>query len=704
MGEVLSIKSYQGTMYVGTMEGLFCMNSNKTFSKVTGIDFACWSLLQYQDKLLAATANGIFSYDGKGDIKQITGTNCTALYLDGETLFSGESDGLWVIHQGKQPRKVCSLNLVSKIYKDDDGAMWIQSLYGQIWRKGVADSAFKLYKISNSLDSASVIVKTGPKVEVVSAGAQKPFPFPMFTRYDEDGLTWLTDNEGHGLYCWKDDKRQTSWDKLLYPVRNVTVRALYHKNHELWIGGQKGVIIVNDAAADPALTAKPQLRICAVKLRNDSLLWGGFNKMPQLKLDSRDRELTFTYALDYAPLMGDVEYRYKLIGDQWSAWSKEQELNFTGLAYGGYTLQLQAKLPTGELTEVLTTNFRIKYPIYLRWYMWILYVVLLFLLFQLLYHFRMMQLKREKLKLERTVRERTSEIVAQRDKIVKQKDEIQEKSQRLEKALDDLSNAQEELIRSEHMATVGKLTHGLVDRILNPVNYINNFSKMSGDLLSDIKQNIDDEKDHISESVYVDTVDVIGMLESNLQEITHQGESTTRVLKAMGEILKEGNTNMEKTDLIPLLQQCEETLRHKHKEEILQYHIRIDFQLPEGPLMVMGNGLQLVKIFSNILTNAVFAIVKKAQRQQFEPTITLKVNSDGQQLTVALRDNGIGIEQTIIDKVFDPFFTTKTTSEGVGIGLYLAREIVKNHQGNITVSSEKDEYTEFVVKFPLLTE
>jgi len=161
---------------------------------------------------------------------------------------------------------------------------------------------------------------------------------------------------------------------------------------------------------------------------------------------------------------------------------------------------------------------------------------------------------------------------------------------------------------------------------------------------------------------------------------------------------------MEKLDLILLIQQCEATLRRKHKQEIGQYNIRIDLQLPEKPLMMMGNGMQLVKVFSGMLSNSVFALVKKAQRKQYEPLITLKTETNGQLLTIRLRDNGIGIEQTIIDKVFDPFFTTKTTSEGVGIGLYLSREIIQNHHGEITVKSEKDEFAEFVISFPLLTE
>ena len=103
----------------------------------------------------------------------------------------------------------------------------------------------------------------------------------------------------------------------------------------------------------------------------------------------------------------------------------------------------------------------------------------------------------------------------------------------------------------------------------------------------------------------------------------------------------------------------------------------------------------------SMLGNAVYAISKKASRTAFEPVISLKVEQQSNAITIAIRDNGIGIESTIIDKVFDPFFTTKPTGEASGVGLYLSREIIQNHDGDITVESVKDEYTEFIITLPI---
>ena len=100
--------------------------------------------------------------------------------------------------------------------------------------------------------------------------------------------------------------------------------------------------------------------------------------------------------------------------------------------------------------------------------------------------------------------------------------------------------------------------------------------------------------------------------------------------------------------------------------------------------------------------NSVYAVVKKAQRSHYSPKVEFNVVPKEKQIEILIRDNGIGIEKTIIDKIFDPFFTTKTTGEASGVGLYLSREIIQNYGGDITVKSQKDEFTEFSIILPTL--
>jgi signal transduction histidine kinase len=110
----------------------------------------------------------------------------------------------------------------------------------------------------------------------------------------------------------------------------------------------------------------------------------------------------------------------------------------------------------------------------------------------------------------------------------------------------------------------------------------------------------------------------------------------------------------------------------------------------------------LGKVIMNLLQNAVYAVVKKSQKAPYNPEVTLTVTVDDSHYILKIRDNGIGIDGKILEKIFDPFFTTKTTDEATGLGLYLSREIIQNHKGDISVASAKGEYTEFTIVLPTI--
>jgi signal transduction histidine kinase len=130
----------------------------------------------------------------------------------------------------------------------------------------------------------------------------------------------------------------------------------------------------------------------------------------------------------------------------------------------------------------------------------------------------------------------------------------------------------------------------------------------------------------------------------------------------------------------------------------------VDFSLPDGELPINGNPDHLSKALMSMLGNGIYAVVKKIQREDFQPEVSLTARQDGNLVTLTIRDNGIGIEDTIINKIFDPFFTTKTTGEASGVGLYLSREIIQNYGGDIHVKSEKNKYSEFTITLPTLTQ
>ena len=694
--EVLSIAVFNGKKYVGTIDGLFCQEG-KRFVNIGLGNHACWQLTITSQGLMAATSNGIYCLAANGAIRQLSSMASNSFLDLGTEILSGEIDGVYAINKATNARNmVCKLEKVTKIMKDQKGVIWLQNIYGEVWCKQSNDKEFHSYH--SKTNDAATIVPTMNSIMVVGAEAEKPFPYPLFSYLDHTGITWLTNSEGKSLYRWKDGKDLDDLKYLLRPIEKVTIRAMFVQDNEVWLGNDAGFTIINTKENDPAVNTKPKLLIRTIKLRNDSVVWGGYGELPtSLFFKSKENHLTFTYSLDFETVIGENLYRYQLNDGNWSAWADDKDVEFTNLPYGSYTLKIQGRDGFGHETEVVSFEFAIAYPFYLKWYMICLYILLFGVCVYGLVQLRLRQLEKDKLQLEKVVQERTAEVV-------KQKDEIQEKSESLEKALDDLHSAQNKLIRQEKMATVGKLTQGLIDRILNPLNYINNFSKLSEGLVKDIEANIDDEKDNMDEENYEDTKDVLNMLEGNLQKVGEHGVNTTRTLKAMEEMLKDRTGGMVEMDLATVLKQDEEMVGKYYAEEIAQYHITTQFNYPDSGLMVRGNAEQLSKTLMSIIGNAIYAIVKKAQRKPYEAVLSLDATVADGMVSIVIRDNGIGIEEKILDKIFDPFFTTKTTGEASGIGLYLSHDVIQNYGGNITVESVKDEYTQFTITLPTITE
>ncbi len=630
-GEVHAIMAFDGKIYVGGTNGLYRIVSQRC-QPVVDINNICWALCQSRDHLLAATSSGIYQIARGGNVSRLTSKSTTALLVDGDKVYAGEPDGvqLYVMDHGKwimdNGRKVSDLPLVTEIRKDAHGGLWLRNVYG---------------KTSGSDPGKS----SDPVAELPS--------------------------------------------RLYMPVSDIEVVAQYRHGNQVWIGGDEILAIVDtDKKALAALTDSCHVRFRSIIMGHDSVVWSGYGDMPkEFRVDSNEGHLHFFYALDYAPLSGKTLYRYKLnnrrIGGtdgQWSGWTEKRDIEFLNLPYGSYTLSVQARLANGELSEVAAVDFSVAYPLFMRWYMFIVYGLLFIGIVYLLFRYRLKRLQKEKIKLEQIVKERTA----------------------------DLRNAQDELIRQEKMATVGKLTEGLIDRILNPMNYIINFSKMSNDLLKDLKANISNETTVkadgqviIKEDDYEDTLDIVDMLSENLYNVDQYGQNTTRMVKAMEELLKDRSGGYVDMDLLPVLQQNEEMLATYFTNEIEQCHIRITFNLPDSTMPLHGNPSLLSKTIMNLLGNAVYAVARKAQKaESYVPEVSLTATAAEGQYIVKIRDNGTGIEEKLLDKIFYPFYTTKTTSEAAGIGLYLSREIIQNHKGDITVASVKDEYTEFTITLP----
>ena len=648
-----------GVLWGATAKGIFAVELPSVYSYFLpkdGLTGKVQAITAFNGKIYVGETNGLFTVDAwqykrVADISNI----CWTLCQERDALLAATSSGIYRIAADGRVGRLTS-NATTALLVDGD----------QVYA-GEPDGVH--------------LYQAGKNIKI------NDLPLVTVIRKDARGNFWFKNVHGEtatiGDYKAPADTSSTS-SPLLTPLKDMKNRVQYLYDDHLWIGGDEILAIVDRSRKDLIrLTDSRHVRFCSIVMGNDSVLWGGYGDRPQKlhRLGSDERHLHFFYALDYAPLTGKTLYRYRLDnkgilgagGGQWSEWADRQDVEFLNLPYGSFTLSVQAQLANGELSEETTVDFSIAYPLLMRWYMVVLYLLLFAYIIYLLFRYRLKRLEKEKVKLERIVEERTA----------------------------DLRNAQDELVRQEKMATVGKLTKGLVDRILNPMNYIINYSKMSNDLLGDLKENIDHNKEQIDENDYDDALDIFDMLTKNLTSVHQFGQNTTRILKAMEEVLRDRTGGYGDITLLPVLQQVEKQFAKHHAQEQEQNGIRPVFDLPADPMPLYGNPDMICKAVTNLLDNAVYAVAKKLQKDpSFVPEISLAVTVTDAHYSLKIRDNGTGIEAKNLGKIYDPFFTTKTTGEAAGVGLYLTREIIQNHGGDISVASVQGEYTAFTITLP----
>uniref|UniRef100_UPI003F70E62E sensor histidine kinase n=1 Tax=Dyadobacter sp. TaxID=1914288 RepID=UPI003F70E62E len=273
----------------------------------------------------------------------------------------------------------------------------------------------------------------------------------------------------------------------------------------------------------------------------------------------------------------------------------------------------------------------------------------------------------------------------------------------LENTLSNLKSTQEELIRQERLASVGSLTKGIVDRILNPLNYINNFSQSSGKLLKEITEVTDKHQDTLSEDEKDDLESGFEMLQKNLEKIYEHGNSTTRIVKDMQKLLKGKSTEFFETDLNPFLESKSKSAIQEVLAEYKDAKIKLVFALDAEPVRVSLLPYEFAQVLTNLISNACYAVIEKTKFDKvFEPEIRISTKRTEGAISIFVRDNGKGIPLKETEQLFNPFFTTKPTSKGTGLGLYMSKDIIVFHKGRMSVTSKEGDFTEIEIALPIV--
>lgn len=272
----------------------------------------------------------------------------------------------------------------------------------------------------------------------------------------------------------------------------------------------------------------------------------------------------------------------------------------------------------------------------------------------------------------------------------------------LQTTLINLRETQDELIRKEKLASVGQLTKGIVDRLINPMNYINNFSTLSKDLAEEVIE-IVEEEEGLSDDFVDDIKDVIDMLNKNMTKINDHGVSASRIVKGMEKLLREKSTEFVDTDINELLENQIKRTLSEYKAETENIDIELKFNLSEQLKHAYILPTELSIAINDLTNNSLYSLFeKKKSNQEFKPIIEIQTKIKPDSFSIELKDNAKGIPEKELPHVFEPFFTTKPTSKGTGLGLFMTQDIIKLHKGNIKIESEENEFTKVIINIPLL--
>ncbi len=278
----------------------------------------------------------------------------------------------------------------------------------------------------------------------------------------------------------------------------------------------------------------------------------------------------------------------------------------------------------------------------------------------------------------------------------KQKNEIEVQKKNVEETLAELKSTQTQLIQSEKMASLGELTAGIAHEIQNPLNFVNNFSEVSSELVAEMK-------DELQKGNYEDVTAIANDVIQNLEKINHHGKRADAIVKGMLQHSRSSGGVKEPTDINAL---CDEYLRLSYhrlraKDKSFNATIKTDFDNSIGNINIIPQDIGRVVL--NLLTNAFYAVdeKKKQQANEYDPAVSIQTKKINNNVEISVTDNGNGIPQKVLDKIFQPFFTTKPTGQGTGLGLSLSYDIVKAHGGELKVETKEGQGSTFIIQLPI---
>lgn len=634
------------------------------------------------------TVNGVFLKAKNSetfrrfDLAKISGSNSNS--NDVANIYESPEHGIWLLANNglflynyetdkmvrhgfdKAKGDVLKSQDINSLYVDKEGIVWVGT-----WGGGLSKYNIKTGKI----------ITYTTKEGLPSMGIQGILPD------EKNKALWLSTFDGISRFSIEGEQfNNFSMEDGIQGRLFADGSYLKTSRGLMFFGGSNGITVF-----DPNIVSKnstpPKVYITDFKI-GDISIYNDIDSIQKFKKAARknftlkhnQNSISINYTgIHYAnPNRNKFAYRLENYDNNWREVGNIRTAYYYDLPPGDYTFRVKAANSNGVWNkEGASVTFSITPPWWRTWWAYTLYAI-----FFMLGVFLIDRFQRKRLLEKEHALAKERELVHARE---------------IEKAFNTLKTTQLQLIQSEKMASLGELTAGIAHEIQNPLNFVNNFSEVSLELIDEMHDEMDKGETEEAKAIATD-------IKQNLEKIIFHGKRADGIVKGMLQHSRISSGQKELTDINALadeyLRLAYHGLRAKDKSFNAELETHFDPKLPKVDIISQDIG----RVLLNLFTNAFYATHQKQKtaNQDYKPILCVTTAQKGNFIEIIVKDNGTGIPNAIRDKIMQPFFTTKPTGEGTGLGLSLSYDIVvKGHGGTINVETEEGNGATFIISLPI---
>ncbi len=687
-----------GVLWVGTSDGLISFSKStgqiKEYRAATGAISNNYIRCIYEDKggvlWLGTHGGGLNAFDrisGKSKVYRSKSGEAGSLSSDVVmSVFEDSKGKLWVATYGgglcyfdrstgtftaykNDPldSKTISSNFIHSIFEDNTGKLWIGTYGGGLNILDASNNSFKHYTERDGLPN-----------NIINGILS-----------DAKNNIWLSTNNGVCKLNIVNGQASLTANSRTYNVQDglqnkFNENACYRgQSGWLYFGGNNGLNAFHPDSINDNLVVPPvvitRFYLFEKPARMDTLI----SDAHTLNLNYRQNFFSFEFAaLNYLfPDKNRYAYMMENLNEDWTYSGNRRYATYTNIDPGEYTFRVKACNNDGVWNDTgIAIKITITPPIWkTKWFTALFALTVTGLIFVYI-RFRTNSLVKQNVLLEDKVNLRTSEL--------------QEKNVELTKTMENLKSTQTQLIQSEKMASLGQLTAGIAHEIQNPLNFVNNFSELSVELINEIEEGVSPEEQK----------DITDDLKQNLEKIHFHGKRADSIVKGMLQHSRSSVAEKQPTDINKMVEEFFNLAYHGMRAQDPGFNCTMEKNLAKDLPQIKVISQDISRVILNIFNNAFYAVAERSKMsgKDYQPKVSITTAQSDGKIAINIRDNGKGISDDIKDKIFNPFFTTKPTGQGTGLGLSISYDIiVKGHNGTLVVNSKAGEFTEFLITLPV---